>query len=786
MKRKAAILTLLALLFSGVLFGHTWELQGQEPGPNIRTNVDGQQELAGADGEDRKWTLAADRIFAQHDSEYIQAEGNVTLKKGGQTLRADFVRFYQATQWAVLKGHVRAVWEKDFLEAEEAEFDLRDMTGWLKKGRIFVAKPHIILESDYIRKYSADSYTFKNAKVTRCSGPRPSWSVSAREGDIDLDDTIKLWHTTFNVADVPVLYSPYLSLPGARKRQSGFLFPEVGSSDRLGFHINQPYYWAIDDEMDMTFYENAMSRRGLMQGVEFRHSQDTGFKGLWRFDYLNDRKRDGKESDEDDQFNDDGLVRPDRDRWWLRAKMNGHLGDPRWKTFLDLDLVSDQNYLREFKYGLTGFDKSRDEFVDEFGRGLDEADSLTRTSKATIMRDWDRFGFAAFAQYTRDLSYSKGNLDADKDDTVQKLPQVEFYAFKDRIPGLGGLPLEFQASSQYDYFHRTYGSTGHRLNVEPEFSLPLSAGPVSFIPRVGAVGTFWDVSRYENEDGDVKEKGTHQRLALEAGAVASSEFYRTYSLERSQLAASRENVGRSSWTAIKHSIVPRVEYGWRQNARNQDEVPEFDELDRLEARNEVTYSLTNTLDRRRDVVLLRPDGKQARPVLASSYLDFFRFRLEQSYDLREATRKEQLDRYEKRPFSDALAEVSVKPEDYLTLSSRTFYSPYESKVTEQEFLAELHKDEWGRAYFGFDLQEPIDEYTRQRDRRFRILKTGGEVRLSPVLTLGLDFRFDLVEQRDLEKTLRLTWDRECYTLTMFYSKDEDDNRFGMMVDLFKF
>ncbi|MDO9632935.1 MAG: hypothetical protein Q7I92_13640, partial [Humidesulfovibrio sp.] len=121
-----------------------------------------------------QWKLSADRIEGQHDSEYIQAVGNAVLVKGLNTLRADFMRYYQASRWVVLKGNVRVTWEGDILEAEEAEFDLASMLGWLKNGKVFVGKSHIYLQSDTIRKYGASSYRFKNAKVTGCDGDTPA------------------------------------------------------------------------------------------------------------------------------------------------------------------------------------------------------------------------------------------------------------------------------------------------------------------------------------------------------------------------------------------------------------------------------------------------------------------------------------------------------------------------------------------------------------------------------------------------------------------------------------
>ena len=85
--------------------------------------------------ESDEWTFSADRVVGDYTSEYVEAFGNCTLSLGDDQLRADFARYYQTTGWVFLKGNVRAHWGGDFLQADEGEFDLNNMTGWLKIGR---------------------------------------------------------------------------------------------------------------------------------------------------------------------------------------------------------------------------------------------------------------------------------------------------------------------------------------------------------------------------------------------------------------------------------------------------------------------------------------------------------------------------------------------------------------------------------------------------------------------------------------------------------------------------
>ncbi|MDD4951291.1 MAG: LPS assembly protein LptD [Desulfovibrionaceae bacterium] len=796
MKRRCSFLALAGLL-AGLVFGPPWPLQGKAPVlTEVREYVSARdRELMDRPTPQDKWTFSADRVVGQHDSEYAEAWGNATLTNGRDTLRADFMRYYRATGWVVLKGEVRARWQGDFLEAGEAEFDLNSKRGWLKNGSVFVSEPHLFIQSEYIEKRSGDTYKFKNAKVTACSGERPAWSFTAGEGDIVLDGYARLYHTAFRIKDVPVLYSPYLRIPVGGKRQSGFLLPSISSSKRLGLGLNLPYYWAIDSERDATFYENWMSKRGFMQGFEFRHAEDTSSKGLWRLDWMKDSEYADTEAEEDSQFRGDGLIRPNRDRWWWRSKYEGFLGSPRLRILADIDLVSDQNYLREFRYGLNGYEQSREQFLKEFGRDIDPMDSTTRKSTVLLSRDFDQYGLAGRLDYTQNLAFWNRNAPAKDDTTVQKLPELDFYAFKDR---LADTPLEYEASAKYDYFWRQRGTKAHRLELEPSISLPLASKWITFIPKVGLRHEQYLVSEYENignqtlpggavEGNRTTTNDTPSATVFDLGFSLFSELSRVYDLaDGVRLAATKENAGQSRWSKLRHSVTPRVEYAYTPVLTGQDKRPYFDERDRISGKNEVKYSLTNVLDRRREMVSLAPaqDGS-VRPQLASDYLDFLTFRLEQSYDRNEATRNEQVLQYERRPFSDLLAEVVVKPERYLSLTSRTWFSPYLHRITEHEHMVSFGKQGLGDIYFGYDFLESIDEYKRQRPDRMKILRLGGGLQLTDSLYLSADYRTDLDAGRDIEKTLGLTWRSECYDVQFLYSRTASDDRFDVRFNLFE-
>ena len=795
MKRKLPQIGLIGGLLAALILCLPLTLLGKNPLLNrVRQYV---PDAPVQTPEQDEWTFSADRVVGSHTSEYVEAFGNCTLSLGDNQLRADFARYYQSTGWVFLRGDIRAHWGGDFLQAEEAEFDLNTMTGWLKQGRLFMAKPHVYVEADRVERTSGDTYKFTNAKVTACDGEKPAWSVTTEEGDVELDGRVRLYRSAFRIKDVPVFYWPYMSLPGRKSRQSGFLMPYMASSKKLGFQTNLPYYWVISDEADMTLYQNFMSKRGYMQGVEFRHADDSATKGLWMVNALKDNKKASTEAEEWKDYQGDGLARPNRSRWWVRSKYNGWLGSPQLQVKVDLDLVSDQNYLRDFKEGPDGFDSTRQEFLDTFGRDINNIDEDIRTSVASLTRSWDRFGLAGKVQYSENLRFMNGNGKSSDNTTPQILPELEAFAFQQNIPGT---PVEASLETKYDYFHRNKGHSGHRFRATPEVKVPLSSSFITIIPSVGLDHTSYSLTSHEGYgnqtivssggrdqelNSNATKNGFQSRTLLTTGFTAFSEMTRVFPLAE-PLRAEPNLAGTSRWTRLRHSIVPRVEYKYTPTLTGQDDLPYFDRYDRISGANTVTYSLTNVLDRRRDTVVLSPgSGSDPQASVATDYLDFLLFRLEQSYDRNEATRKDSL-QYGRRPFSDVMAEIVVKPETFIDLISRNWFSPYKTSLTQSENSIRLYKDGLGEISIGYDFLVKIDEYERYRDKTMSILDLGAKWQLSEDFSLGAKYRHDFNDQKDLERTVRLNWAGECYTLHLQFTQQPNDNRFEVGFDLFDF
>ena len=222
---------------------------------------------------------------------------------------------------------------------------------------------------------------------------------------------------------------------------------------------------------------------------------------------------------------------------------------------------------------------------------------------------------------------------------------------------------------------------------------------------------------------------------------------------------------------------------------DQERYPDFersDRPDRIDARHEIRYSLINYLSRKRTAVaeIPGPDGLAMERV--SNYNEFFRFRLEQAFDIREAERTEERDMYQLRPFSDLLGHVSITPWQYISLNSRSYFSFYESDLMQQELYTDLTYPDLGVFTVGYTYYKPVDEYTRQRDTELNMLDLRARLTLPYSFLLSGRYQMDIFKDIDVIKELILTYRHQCYDVSLRYADTRYDTTFSLWFTILGF
>jgi len=582
-------------------------------------------------GEDSNtpWHISADEIHYEQATDHYIGMGNVIIAKKQRRLAADIVRFDHRNMKVYAFGQVVMTIGRDTLIAERLEMDLNSETGTAYNGTLFFSENHFYIKGDIIHKTGKESYATDRGTITACDGDRPAWKLTGRHLKVTIDGYGTAWNTVLWVRKAPVLYSPFTVFPAKGKRQSGFLSPQFAASDRKGSEYDQPYFWAISDSSDATFYEHYMSERGHKIGAEYRYILDEDSKGAIMLDLLDDQKVDDGTSDSSDKwgYDDDSALRPNSDRYWFRMKHDQSLPDG-FSAKLDLDIVSDQDYLNEFEDGYSGFNETENYFISAFGRDLDDYDDSTRVNSLSLSKSWSYNSMNAETRWYDDVVARRQE---DTDSTLQMLPNIEFNGSKRQILSS---PLYHDLDSEYVYYYRQDGDTGHRIDLHPRVYLPYRfKNFFTFEPSAGIRETAWRTEEEESSasDPDLKQYRSLYDIKLDL----TSDIFKIFEVNS-------ETIGGKLIDRIKHTVQPQIVYDYTP-PKDQTDYPSFDAIDRIDRVNLVTYSVTNTFTSRAfnpkndedDIDPEEPsdDESHKESGYTYAYKQFCRFAFSQSFDI---------------------------------------------------------------------------------------------------------------------------------------------------------
>jgi len=691
------------------------------------------------------WQLEADEIFYDQKYDAYIAKGNVSIIKGNIKLVANFIRFEQKQMKAYAEGDVVLSNGEDILSGSSMDLDLEDQIGSVEDGYLFIKENNYHLTGDVIKKVGEKTYTIDDATLTTCDGDKPAWKITGKDVKVTADGGGSARHATIWAKGAPVMYTPYFYYPARKNRQSGLLFPEFGKSDRWGWYYNQPLFWAIDQSSDATFYAHYMDERGTKGGVEYRYYLDDWSKGTWMLDGFDDKQTDtGGQSSADWGFEDGSteILRKNTERYWLRGSHRQKM-PYGVRAQLDLDIVSDQDYTREFKSGHMGWGASQAYFEEVFNRDLDDYNDPVRTNRLNFSKLWPRYSLNVEMRYDLDSSIRNSGQ---PDITLQQLPLVNFDAVKQRI---STSPFFYNLNSQYLYYWSADGQRTQRLNAYPRFYLPFQFKSFfSIEPSVGLRGTLWYLDKKEfDPQGDQK---FHSRGLYDTRLDFFTEVFNIFRTEGKAI------------EAIKHTVRPRVVHTYIPD-QDQDDLPNFDSIDRIDNQNLLTYSLTNTLTSKTRkegsfAFINRRDQGKATIIDSQtdySYNDFFRFELEQSYDIKEAKQKDS-----EKPFSPIGARLDFFPGKYIGLDADALWSVYDYKFLSHNIGGNL----WdGRG----DRLQVEYRYTRQSDEislnQAKSIYGNLRVKVTNRLKVSGLYEYNFLDKTRVQTGFGLNYTADCWS-----------------------
>ncbi len=421
-------------------------------------------------------TIDAQSLDYDQKGEILSATGDVLIRRGETTLRADTVEFNRRTSEARALGNATLTSPEADITADAIFLDLINETGELHEANIQAGRLGYTLSGSRIEKGLGQRYRIEGGRFTtcNCAEGKPDWSIAGDQLDVSLEGYGTLQGGTFNILDIPVMWLPRAAFPVFRERQSGLLFPRVGISNRRGFQLLQPFYWTIDKNQDVTISGDVETSLRIGILPQYRYAFSKATQGEFEAGYFNEFFR-GRTTD----VKVPPGANPDtpENRW---AVIGHHQqGIPQVEGlhgYLDMLAVGDDLFLRE---------------MNTFAIDEREAVALRTlpftTSQAGVLQEWNRAQLQAGAVYYQDLvgptvesttpncvpSPDNDCITQSEDEklVIQRLPEVRLIAQKEL-----GLGLMSDFTGSVTNFQRPLGLAGVRGDFKPQLELRLPLG----------------------------------------------------------------------------------------------------------------------------------------------------------------------------------------------------------------------------------------------------------------------------------------------------------------------
>lgn len=207
----------------------------------------------------------------------VRMEGSVVVQQGARMLESDQLELDTQTKQARLKDNVRVRQQGMLLTGAEADIDLNSKKLSVSDAEYVIHGNHIRGSASRIHNTQRDVLVLDRSTYTTCEPGANTWYFQA--DDLRLNAP-KGWGTARNmiikIKDVPVFYLPWFMFPIDDQRQSGFLFPTIGTSSNGGLELSLPYYLNLAPNYDATLAPLYLSKRGTVLNTEFRYLSETG------------------------------------------------------------------------------------------------------------------------------------------------------------------------------------------------------------------------------------------------------------------------------------------------------------------------------------------------------------------------------------------------------------------------------------------------------------------------------------------------------------------------------
>jgi len=529
--------------------------------------------LPESEGGDGEVVVYSDRntVSGEKEKRVLVHEGNVDVRFGLYRMQADKITIYEAENKLEAEGNVifdqgadqritgvRAVWN---YKTKLGYFE--DSTGFTNQtndGTI------IYFTAERVERTGLNELVVTKGEFTACDEATPKWSFKAARAKISLNDKIKLRNAKFLVKGVPIIATPYASIPIKREdRSSGFLTPGFGFSKAKGMRLSGAYFQTLGKSADITFLTDLYSSRGVGYGADIRTRANSRSYLNFGFYAVKDRIL-GKRADAQNPDQGGSIV-----------------------------------FAEGVQYFSNGFTAAADvritsslAFRQVFSDGIQQIISPIEVSQVFVNKSWGNYTLDLLAR-SQVISIPNVRI------KTRNLPSVSFEKRPSRISFLEPAYFSFRTSvegvSRRDevdnksLYQRLAGgppiispAISQRFDVYPQFILPLRTKYFNFTATVAARVTYYSNSL----DG--------RRRVVGDDVIRK---YGEFEFDVRPVALAKNYYGKDDKFRFRHVIERFLTYRLVKGIGGFERIIRFDHIDTATNTNEIEFGVTNRFYTRR-------------------------------------------------------------------------------------------------------------------------------------------------------------------------------------------
>lgn len=215
-----------------------------------------------------KISVFSDKAYRKNNGRYFEAVGNVVIISQKDTIYGEVASMDQDTQMVKIEGNVRLITKDMTLYGSHLEYNIATGKALIKNARILTSNFNLVANS--LARISEDEYLANQAEFSTCKDCAESWSVYGKVIKVRVNEYVQISHGLAKIKGVNVVYLPYIVLPIATERKTGLLIPKVFSQKGEGLAFQQPVFFALGDDKDLTLSPTSWGERGYGTDVQYR------------------------------------------------------------------------------------------------------------------------------------------------------------------------------------------------------------------------------------------------------------------------------------------------------------------------------------------------------------------------------------------------------------------------------------------------------------------------------------------------------------------------------------